>query len=721
MHLAAPSIVGELSTCSKTVRLNGQLSGADVEILIGGTTLALGKADWPDQVFALPAGTTLPVGAVVRARQRLAPDASEVSKVGATVQTVPPNLPPPVVEAPLVGCASLVVANGLSPDAVVTVRNVAGTVIGTAPAAGARAVVRLSSPVGGGQTVDVAADACGSVSAVSSPPAEPIAQPGTALEPPTLPDQPFACQRILEVGGLRPGESLVLERGDGTTVTYEVSATTLRARLAPPLDPGETLTLHAEAPRPCEALPSPKTRATVNAGPPPPPLVSTPPCPGSPQMGLSGLKPTARVRVRRGTEELLVFEAAESSQVVDLAGVSLSPGDHLVAEQSLCDQWSAPSPVDSIVTMPDPGADPRIPRPATDCSTLVRVTGVAPGSLVSIYSMIVKGRIGHTLAPTDVVDVTVSPPLILNDFIVAVADGCAAGINMATVESGGEKFPRIVRAVEGDRAVDVASCRIGALIDVRLAGFWAGSAVALDDEVRVKVWRPLVDGERVEATARWCAQSASAEPRRVERRRAVTFTRASTKGIDVGSGHWHSGRVEAIAPLGGGRALLGTEASGLWLLEPGIGATSLSHSWSDPRIHCLVRDPTTPGRWFAGTGTNLHTTAPTAMQPEVNWTIVPAFAHGGFPARGSSWWPPTEACGGRRWPRWRRRPSCPTPWSRPGSTRRWPWRRATPSWPTERADRPAPGTAASTSARGADRRSAGRTGRSRRCPGATPA
>src|SRR5262249_24331360 len=153
-----------------------------------------------------------------------------------------------------------------------------------------------------------------------------------------------------------------------------------------------------------------------------------------------------------------------------------------------------------------------------------------------------------------------------------------------------------VRAVEGDQAVDVASCRIGALMDVRLAGFWAESAVALDDGVRVKVWRPLVNRERVEATARWCAQSASAEPRRVQRRRAVTFTRVPTKGINAGSGPWHSGRVEGIAPLGGGRALLGTEASGLWLLQPGIGATALSQSWPDPRIRCIARDPTTPGR-----------------------------------------------------------------------------------------------------------------------------
>ena len=626
--LAAPTIVGELSTCSRSVRLQGQFTGADVEIVIGGSIIALGQAQWPDQRFPFPPGIVLNKGAVVRARQRHAGQESSLSKDGATVQEVRPGLPPPVVDAPFVGCASLLVVHGLSPDATVTVRDGANVVIGTEQAAGSRAVVTLAHPVGFAQTVGVTADACGSVTSVTSPPSEPIAPFTGKLPTPTLPQHPYACQRILEVANLRPGETLILERGDGTQARYQVSMSTLLARLTPRLDPGEAIRLSAETSQACDVPASDILSIAVDAGPPPAPLVSTPPCPGSPVIRLDGLIPSATVRLRRGAEELLTLEAAESSQLVDLAGTALNSGDHLVAEQALCDVWSPPSPVDAVVTVPDVTAGPHIVEPAAECSTVVRVTGVAPGSLISVFSMLAGGRIGHELANGDTVDVEVAPPLIETDTIVAVSEGCAAGYDSATVVAVPDSTPVISRAVEGDLAVDVGSCRPGATIDVRVGPLWAGSAVAVGYDVRVYVRDPLPGGVAVQATARYCGKTVVGQTRDVERRRRPTFSRVSTKGISVGTGHFHSGRVEAIAPLSGNRALLGTEASGLWLMQPGMDAVSLSHDWPDPHIRCLTRDPTTPGRWFAGTGSELRSSVPSAPQPERTWIVVPGWSHG---------------------------------------------------------------------------------------------
>lgn len=322
-------------------------------------------------------------------------------------------------------------------------------------------------------------------------------------------------------------------------------------------------------------------------------------------------------------EELAVFEAAESSGVFDLAGITLAAGDHLVVEQALCGVWSPPSPVDTIVTMPDIGDRLAVVEPVADCATLVRVTGTAPGSLVSVLSRHAKGRIGHCLATGDAVDVTVSPPLAAGDTVEVVAAGCGGGLAIAEVVAVPEAVPSIVRAMSGERAVDIGTCRIGALIDVRVGGLWAGSAVAVEREVRVFVTDVLVEGQRVEVVARWCGRSTSGDGRDVARRPDVSFLRAGDRGIDAGSGHWYSGQVKAIEPISGGRVLVGTTSSGLWLLQPGVAATSLSDTWPDTWIRCIARDPTLPGRWFAGTAASLRVTVPTALQPEVNWTVVP--------------------------------------------------------------------------------------------------
>ena len=62
MALLPPAVVGPLSECSSSVRVQGQLIGATVDIYSNNVHVANGVATWTDQVFPLSPGQTLPPG-----------------------------------------------------------------------------------------------------------------------------------------------------------------------------------------------------------------------------------------------------------------------------------------------------------------------------------------------------------------------------------------------------------------------------------------------------------------------------------------------------------------------------------------------------------------------------------------------------------------------------------------------------------------------------------
>src|SRR5690348_2726425 len=123
MQLASPTIVEELSVCSRFVRAKNQLKGARVDILIDGVSGPVGGgiADWPDQWFALDPGVTLRAGQIVRVRQSLNGDFSPPPPptVGAVVQDR--SVATPQFLAPLVACSHIAVVSGFGPGATVTV------------------------------------------------------------------------------------------------------------------------------------------------------------------------------------------------------------------------------------------------------------------------------------------------------------------------------------------------------------------------------------------------------------------------------------------------------------------------------------------------------------------------------------------------------------------------------------------------------------------------
>lgn len=614
MGLMAPVIVGELSVCSTQVRIKGQLHGARVDILVDGAPAPVGggPADWPDQWFPLNAGVALQPGQIVRARQSRGADISPPSSVGANIAVV----------------------DRLAPGATVTIADNGGTVLGTTTAAGSRTVVPLSRPIGGSEVLTATAQACGGTPAppVDSLPAEQVRRgPNGELPTPLVPPL-HACMRVLHITGLQVGATLNMERDDGV-YTWPISDMEIYGRIDPPLRGGESVAFWQEMPRQeCESRPSRKAPATVDPGPPGAPWIGSQPCPGSLMFWVYGLAPSATVKLMSGATELLVFEAAEDSQEIDLAGVTLTPGQQLTVVQGLCDVYGPVSVVPAVVTQPAQGVAPMIPERLIACAGVVRVSGVADGSFVQVYSDRLKGRIGHAFATGSVVDVAVTPPLLYPlpggqiDHIRAEVSGCAAGAAEREVEAETDIPPfRVEPPIDGDRSVRVSDLLPGCLVTVMVDGRVAGEAWVAAPDGRIGVDQTLRVEQRVDVVARLCGQHRTTDPVYVRPGLTLDWIRPTDGGIAVAGGFHMAGRVQAVVSLGptpGDRLLVGAEESGLWVVQPGGPAVALSLDWPEVRIRSLTRGTRGDSHFYCGTVNGLLETDPSIAVPLLSWKRV---------------------------------------------------------------------------------------------------
>jgi hypothetical protein len=116
MTLLPPRVIDPLSECSHSVRVEGQISGATVELFMSGHSGAIGggAATWSDQT--LPLLINLVPGATVQALQKLGPDTSGLGP-GVTVQMKPPTIGPVVFLSHLYQCGRCVWISGAVPGA----------------------------------------------------------------------------------------------------------------------------------------------------------------------------------------------------------------------------------------------------------------------------------------------------------------------------------------------------------------------------------------------------------------------------------------------------------------------------------------------------------------------------------------------------------------------------------------------------------------------------
>jgi hypothetical protein len=629
MQLAPPTIIGTLTDCCRVIRLQGQFTGATLFAQADGAgPITLGVASWPDEFYTFPPGVTFAPGSTVRVRQVRNVDSSEWSSDANAVKVQAAQQPPPIVATPFVGCGAVMEVQGLAAGALVTVTDTSGTVVGKGGGAGETADIELTRSLNIDEVVRVRADACGHAATILSPPAEPFPKAyAEVLKPPTI-DPLYACQRVIVAHGLPIGGWLMIER-NGVEHSWRSFTGEIRARVDPPLTPGEGLRIWARANTPCYVQATTPLTYVVPSTTPGPPSIGSDLCRGTKRIVISSLVPSAEVHITRrfSNDVLLAFVAAEPAQAVDLAGLDVVGGDELTVSQGLCGIFSAPSPVPAHVLLPADHIDPFLFSPAVACARALEIGGLTDGSTVQVFSALLNGLIGVASVTDDRVIVNVSPSLFEGDTLTIVVDGCASATLQVNVTQDQLRGPIITRAVEGELGVRIVNATPGSTVDIKDGKWTLVSTVVTRKECTMSLALPL-PRTVLHAHARLCDRNTDGPSVDVKPWRVPFFAPVSTWGKQEG-GKWVAGRVQAILPLPGGTVLAGTEASGMWLLPApsaagAAQAESLSMSWADPHVLCISAGVHGTSHVYVGTASGLWETDTTAPDPLRTWNQVAA-------------------------------------------------------------------------------------------------
>src|SRR5687767_406030 len=167
MALLPPRVIGPLSECSGSVRVQGQLTGSTVTIFADGAVVATGVASWSDQTFSLSGA--LGPGQQVTATQTIGLDVSPASPEAVEVQAKPPVVGMVGFRSHLNQCGECVWLEGLVPGAKVELRD-GGTVIGSGESYDGNARFHLTTALAPGMDIKAQQNACGMAGLITDGP-----------------------------------------------------------------------------------------------------------------------------------------------------------------------------------------------------------------------------------------------------------------------------------------------------------------------------------------------------------------------------------------------------------------------------------------------------------------------------------------------------------------------------------------------------------------------
>ena len=519
MALCPPTVVGPISPCVNSVRVQNQLKGSTVAILANGAPVGGGVATWTDQTFDLNPGVTLHPNQKITATQSLGGPPSGPTPIPVIVQNAPTApLGPVTFASAVVNCSNALLISGAVPGATITLTDQHGAVRGTGVASQDGSVgIGIAPQLGNGEILKASQSACGLAQAaptLSPPPTE----PPTVLPPPIVESPLYACAGSVTVSGVIPGAEVTLTRTSGPTET-EAFVVSSEYFSVPPLKPHEVLTASQAFPR-CRPEVKGQTSAPVKVGraqPPPAPVVIGPLCPGALSVRLTGLTVGDSVEVFQNGAS--IGEAGVSKTTTDFfVSTKLLPNAKITARQRNQCAHALSSVVSNTVTVnavAAPSAPPVITKPLFQCASVIRVTGIHPGSLVEVRSAM-NGLIGFKTVYAPAADIPVAPQLVAGDSITAIQIGCGHTSHASAavvVQTLADLLPPVVLPITNcARSVRVSQVTPGAIVDVfQQVGtkeIWLATATATLPTMNVPLGAgvELTVGEALTARQRLCAQ-----------------------------------------------------------------------------------------------------------------------------------------------------------------------------------------------------------------------
>lgn len=510
MPLLPPRVIVPLSECSSKVRVQGQITGATVDIFADGVRVGGDTASWSNQLFPLDTGVTLTSGARITATQSLGGETSPQSPQPVEVQAKPPVIGNVGFRSHLYVCGECVWLDGMVPGASVEVK-VGGVVRGSGTAHDGQARIGLSQQIGSGEILEAQQTACGDVGPVTQGPLPDSApMEGRQLPPPKVIAPLKECQRAVTVADVFEGSRVTLTRTSGPNPSACFDARSLWFRVQP-LVVNETLTARQEYPK-CEIASGESSPVIVESAEPIPiPRVLGPLCEGSTTVTVTDLLPGSKIRILEDGTELGQGEAPEESTFDFPIDPPLNGGTTITAQQELCDNWSNESNGVKVDARPASLPRPVIPGPLFECGSVVRVTNLHPGAGVYVYSQMLDAPIGYQQAYDNEADISVYPQLIVGDNVFAVQIGCGLTSDRSdpmVVQQLSQLDPPNVQPPLDScmRTIPVINVVPGARVDVYINGVWRGSKDASELSVEVPIYGRLGEEDEVTARQRLCGK-----------------------------------------------------------------------------------------------------------------------------------------------------------------------------------------------------------------------
>lgn len=531
--LAPPIVKGPVVRTSPSLRVDGVLAGASVEVVADdGTGHADGTAVRNGTVW-LQVTVPLQEGSLLFARQELAGTPSGLSFHGTPVVPLPANLPRPVFEAVLNQCSDAALLSGLVPGAEVAVRRGA-TILGQATVERTRQWISLGVAPNVGETLAAQQSLAG---LATSPVAfsEPVTSINIEMEvaAPQVAGPLTACQPEVAFVGVVPSAVVIADADDGSSTSWRAPGPSFRGLFDVPLAEGD-VTLRQRLTG-CEF--DSETRV-VPVGPEVKPPAPRPWafCPESRRIAVEGLEAGAIVDFSTASWDnaiggwgpetpLMRAGAAGGLQEFDLphvVGGGPGPIINIFVRQTRCTLASDPGFAREYIRPGEPGgiaptAQPRIVAPVYTCAQTVRVdpSGWGLGVLRSSRN---GAQLADAFSPVVGVPAVVALwfPLAAGDELVVDYFGCDAPDRTAppvAVKAVPDPLGdlTIVPPLPGDTDLIVSGALPGARVVALVDGHVRSARTTIDGSASLPLFTPLTEGQRVWAYQRLCGSKGNDE------------------------------------------------------------------------------------------------------------------------------------------------------------------------------------------------------------------
>lgn len=551
MTLCPPSVVGPISPCVNSVRVQNQISGSTVAVFRNGAQVAGGLATSTDQTFNLNAGVTLNPGDKIRATQSSGGSTSNQTPTPVVVQQKPvAPLNPVTFASPVLNCSNALLISGAVPGANITLTDQHGTVRGTGVASQDGSVgIGIAPQLGHGEVLHAAQSACGLTQHAPNPSPAGV-EPPLHLPPLVVQAPLYACGEAVTVSGVVPGAKVTLTRTAGPTESgaFVVSAEYFSV---PPLKPLETVTASQAFPH-CRPEVNPAKSPPVKVGraqPPHAPVVIGPLCPGALSVRLTGLTIGDSVEIFQNGTSIGEAGVAKATGDFYVSGPLVATAVITARQSNQCAHrlWSVLSNAVTVNAVAAPLTPPALTKPLFECTSVVNVTDIHPGCMVQIESA-KNGLIGFKTVYAVEGDIPVAPQLVTGDKITALQIGCGQTSGpspVAVVQALSEILepPVVLPITNCARVVRVSNVSPGAIVDVFLEmgtkRIWLASATATLPTFNVALGAgvELAVGDVLAARQRLCSKVSRLSKPETVTQGVCSYT---TQHFDNGRTGWSS-------------------------------------------------------------------------------------------------------------------------------------------------------------------------------------